>query len=63
MPLSDAIIILLIGSVSSLVGLTLRYCYLSKCKVVRCCGICEIDRTVELEQVISGGNQTPNNNI
>ena len=62
MPLSDAIIILLIGSVSSLVGLTLRYCYLSKCKVVRCCGICEIDRTVELEQVLSGSS-TPNNNI
>ncbi len=60
--LSDAIIILLIGSVSSLLGLTLRYCYLSKCKVVRCCGICEIDRTVELELPISAGNQTPTNN-
>lgn len=60
MPLSDAIIILLIGSVSSLLGLTLRYFYMSKCKVIRCCNICEIDRTVELEQPV--GNQTPTNN-
>lgn len=61
--LSDTIIILLIGSISSLVGLTLRYCYLSKCKVVRCCGIFEVDREVQIEQPITG-NQTPaNNNI
>ena len=61
--LSDAIIILLIGSLSSLVGLTLRYCYLSKCKVVKCCGICEIDRTVELEQTVTGNGTPSNNNI
>lgn len=62
--LSDAIITLLIGSATTLCGLSIRYFYASKCKIIKC-GCVEIDRDTEHEPTMSDvrGNNTPNNNI
>jgi hypothetical protein len=57
--LSDAIISMIIISVSGLIGLSLKLCYSSKCKVIKCCGG-SIIRDTEHEQAINIGNQTPN---
>ena len=51
--LSDSIIILLIGTVGSLMGMACRLCYLSKCKVVKCCGVFQVERDTEHETNIN----------
>jgi hypothetical protein len=35
--LSDAIISMLIVSATGLIALTIKLCYMSKCKVIKCC--------------------------
>ena len=57
--LSDAIISMIIISVSGLIGLSLKLCYSSKCKIIKCCGG-EIQRDTEHEVNIN--MQTPNQN-
>ena len=57
--LSDAIISMIIISVSGLIGLSFKLCYSSKCKIIKCCGG-EIIRDTEHEVNIN--MQTPNQN-
>jgi hypothetical protein len=57
--LSDAIIMTIIVSITGLCGLSLKLCYSSKCKVIKCCGS-SIIRDTDHEQNINIGNQTPN---
>jgi hypothetical protein len=57
--LSDAIISMIIISVSGLIGLSFKLCYSSKCKIIKCCGG-EIIRDTEHEVNIN--MQTPNPN-
>ena len=57
--LSDAIISMIIISISGLIGLSLKLCYSSKCVSIKFCGG-EIIRDTIHEQSINIGNQTPN---
>ncbi len=57
--LSDAIIMTIIVSITGLCGLSLKLCYSSKCKIIKCCGG-SIIRDTDHEQNINIGNQTPN---
>ena len=57
--LSDAIISMIIISVSGLIGLSFKLCYSSKCKIIKCCGG-EIHRDTDHEVNIN--MQTPNQN-
>ena len=57
--LSDTILTLLIASISTLLGLSFKLCYNSRCKVIKCC--CgEIQRDTEHEINIDM-QQTPRN--
>ncbi len=59
--LSDAVIILIIGSTTALMGLCCKLSFLSKCRKIKF-GCLEIDRDTAHEQNISIGNSTPQNN-
>ena len=58
--ISDSILSLLIISITGLCGLSLKLCYSSKCKIIKCCGG-EIIRDTEHEVNINM-QQTPNPN-
>jgi hypothetical protein len=58
--LSDAIISMIIVSVSGLLALLFKLCYSSKCKTVKLCCL-DINRDTEHEVNINM-NQTPNQN-
>ena len=62
MVLSDSIIILLIGTVGSLLGMACRLCFLSKCKVVKCCGVVQVERDTANEDNagVTMGPPSPN---
>lgn len=52
--MDSAVVIVIVGASSALLGLALRLCYISKCVSVKlCCGLCEINRDTIHEQVIS----------
>jgi len=59
--LSDSTVVVLITSISVLLGLIAKLLYSSKCKRTMCCfGCCEVDREPTLEQVINiSSNMTP----
>jgi hypothetical protein len=57
--LSDAIIMTIIVSITGIIGLSLKLCYSSKCKIIKCCGG-QIIRDTEHEQTINM-SATPNN--
>jgi len=66
--LSDAILLSLIGSGVAVIGLILKYNYLSKCFHIRCCwGLVDAERDTKNEQSIevinNTTNTTSNNNI
>ena len=59
--MDNAIVVVIVGASSALLGLALRLCYISKCTSVKlCCGCLEINRDTIHEQNISiDNNQTP----
>ena len=59
--LSDPVSILLIGSVTGLLGLLCKLTYSSKCKIVTCGTCLRIERDVSNEQAVSIGNASPRN--
>ena len=61
MSISDAVIILNIGSGTALMGLCCKLSYSSKCKTIKL-GCLQIERDTEHEQSINIGNATPQNN-
>jgi hypothetical protein len=56
--LSDAIVTLIIGTASALVGLLCKLTYSSKCTKVRC-GCIEINRDTANEAPVNLSNSTP----
>lgn len=48
--LSESFYITLVATASALVGLCIRYALRSKCDRVKCCGLLEIHRQVDLEE-------------
>ena len=68
--MNDAVVITLIGAVSAVIGIVIRYLFYSKCNKVKCCG-CEIERDTIHEESNPGSNRgaeqfeiktTPNDN-
>lgn len=55
--LSDAIISMLIVSTTGLIALGFKLCYMSKCKIIKCCPP-EFVRDTDHEAVINIDNQT-----
>ena len=49
MALSESFYFYLVSTISSFLIVGLGFCYKSKCKNIKCCGI-EVDRDVEIEQ-------------
>lgn len=59
--MDSSVIVLLIGSVSALMGLALKLCFASHCTQVKlCCGCLDVTRDITNEQTINlDNNQTP----
>jgi hypothetical protein len=49
MALSESFYFYLVSSISSFLIVGLGFCYKSKCKNIKCCGL-EVNRDVEIEQ-------------
>jgi hypothetical protein len=50
MALSESFYFYLVSTISSFLIVGLGFCYKSKCKIIKCCGIIEVDRDVDVEQ-------------
>jgi hypothetical protein len=48
--LSESFYYYLVSTISSLIIVCMGFLYKSKCKNVKCCGLVEVDRDVEIEQ-------------
>jgi hypothetical protein len=48
--LSESFYFYLVSTLSSFLIIGLGFCYKSKCKIIKCCGVLEINRDVEIEQ-------------
>jgi hypothetical protein len=55
--MNDAVVITLIGAVSAVIGIVIRYLFYSKCNKVKCCG-CEIERDTIHEETNPDNNRS-----
>jgi hypothetical protein len=54
--ISDLLMIQILTVVSFIIGLIIRYTFMSKCSEVNFCGCCRIKRDIAREQTIKGND-------